>query len=99
MNTVPQKSANTSDAGHSAAAALHLMSQYARRPCPLLAHAIARQLARLSQACSDGSSLALQKLADALLPQWQHIACTGAFTLHMKPAALHDLRSSGGSCH
>ncbi len=63
-----------SDPGHSAAAALHLMLHYARRPCPLLAHAIAEQLARLSQACSDGSSLALPKLADALLPQWRHIA-------------------------
>jgi hypothetical protein len=78
MNTVPQNSADTTDrrdAGHSAATALHLMSHYARRPCPLLAHAIAQQLARLSQACSDSSSLALQKLADTLLPQWQHIAC------------------------
>ncbi len=85
MNTVPQKSADTpdtADAGHSAAATLRLMSHYARRPCQLLAHAIARQLARLSQACSDGSSLTLQKLADALLPQWQHIACTGAIIRH-----------------
>ena len=70
MNTAPQHP----DPGHSAATTLQLMSHYARRPCPLLAHAIAEQLARLSQACSDGSSLALQKLADALLPQWQHIA-------------------------
>lgn len=77
MNTVPQNPADTpdnTDAGHSAAATLHLMSHYARRPCPLLAHAIAEQLARLSQTCTDGSSLALQKLADVLLPQWQHIA-------------------------
>jgi hypothetical protein len=63
MNTVPQKSADTPDAGHSAAATLHLMLHYARRPCPLLAHAIARQLFRLSQACSDGSSLTLQEPA------------------------------------
>ena len=78
MNPVPQNPAPTAgntDAGHSAAATLYLMSHYARRPCPLLAHAIAQQLARLSQSCSDGSSLALQKLADALMPQWQHIAC------------------------
>lgn len=74
MRTVPQNSAVTSDASHSATATLHLMSHYARRPCPLLAHAIAQQLARLSQSCSDSSSLVLQKLADALLPQWQHIA-------------------------
>lgn len=74
MNTILQKSADTSDAGHSVVTTLQLMSHYARRPCPLLAHAIAAQLARLSRSCSDGSSLALQKLADALLPQWQHIA-------------------------
>lgn len=71
MNTIPQNSA--SDLGHSTATTLHLMSQYAHRPCPLLAHAIAQQLARLSQACSDGSSLSLQKLAEALMPQWRHI--------------------------
>jgi hypothetical protein len=58
-----------------AAATLYLMSHYARRPCPLVAHAIAEQLVYLSQARSNGSSLALQKLADTLLPQWQHIAC------------------------
>jgi hypothetical protein len=78
MNTVPQNPENTPDnidAGHSTAATLYLMSHYARRPCPLLAHAIAEQLARLSKSCSDGSSLALQKLANALMPQWQHIAC------------------------
>lgn len=78
MNPVPQNPALTAgntDAGHSAAATLHLMSHYARRPCPLLAHAIARQLARLSQICNDGSSLSLQKLADTLMPQWQRIAC------------------------
>lgn len=74
MNTTPQNPADTPVPGHSAAATLQLMSHYVRRPCPLLAHAIAEQLTRLSQACSDGSSLALQKLADALLPQWQHIA-------------------------
>ncbi|MBX9905621.1 MAG: hypothetical protein K2Y31_14815 [Burkholderiales bacterium] len=78
MNTVPQNPADTHDPGHSAAATLQLMSHYARRPCPLLAHAIAEQLARLSQSCSDGSSLALQKLANTLMPQWQHIACGNA---------------------
>lgn len=76
MNIVPQKSAATPDAGHSVATTLQLMSHYARCPCPLLAHAIARQLARLSRTCSDGSSLTLQKLADTLLPQWQYIACS-----------------------
>jgi hypothetical protein len=74
MNPVPQNPAYSADASHSAAATLHLMSHYARRPCPLLAHAIAEQLVRLSQSCSDGSSLALQKLANVLMPQWQKIA-------------------------
>lgn len=78
MNPVPQNPAQSADTGHSAAATLHLMSHYARRPCPLLAHAIAEQLARLSQSCSDGSSLALQKLANTLMPQWQLIACGNA---------------------
>lgn len=76
MNAIPQKSAVTPDAGHSATATLHLLAHYVRCPCPLLAHAIARQLARLSQICGNGSSLTLQKLADTLLPQWQHIACS-----------------------
>lgn len=76
MHAIPQKSANTPDAGHSATATLHLMAHYVRCPCPLLAHAIARQLARLSQIRGHGSSLTLRKLADALLPQWQHIACS-----------------------
>lgn len=74
MHTVPTKSANTGDTGHGAAATLQLMSHYARRPCPLLAHAITRQLVRLSQSCSDGSSLALQQLADVLMPGSRHIA-------------------------
>lgn len=74
MDAFPQNPAAPSDPGLSAAATLRLMSHYARRPCPLLAHAIAAQLGCLSQACSDGSSLTLQKLAQSLLPQWQHIA-------------------------
>jgi hypothetical protein len=82
MNPVPQNPATNADAGHSAAATLDLMSHYARRPCPLLAHAIAEQLASLSKACSDNSSLALQKLADTLLPQWQHIAGGSAVVRH-----------------
>lgn len=65
-----------------AAATLYLMSHYARRPCPLIAHAIAEQLVYLSQACGNGSSLTLQKLADALLPQWRHIACGDAAAVH-----------------
>lgn len=59
MNTTTQNPAEMHDPGHSAAATLLLMSHYARRPCPLLAHAIVEQLSRLSQACSDGPSLAL----------------------------------------
>lgn len=59
MNTTTQNRADMHDRGHSAAATLQLMSHYARRPCPLLAHAIAEQLSRLSQACSDAPSLAL----------------------------------------
>lgn len=82
MSTFPQNPAVTTDPGHSVAATLQLMSHYARRPCPLLAHAIAAQLARLSQACSNGSSRVLYKLAESLLPQWQHIACGGTLVRH-----------------
>jgi hypothetical protein len=78
MSARPQNPADTPDPDHFTAATLQLMSHYARRPCPLLAHAIARQLARLSQSCGKGSSLTLQKLADALMPQWQHIASSNA---------------------
>ena len=51
-----------------AAAVLWLMTHYARRPCPLIAHAIADQLERLAQACDD-------RISPALLPQWRRIAC------------------------
>jgi len=78
MNTASHNPADTPDPGHTAAATLQLMSHYARRPCPLLAHAIAEQLSRLSQACSDGSTLALQKLAETLMLQWQNIAGSNA---------------------
>lgn len=61
--------------GTCTAATLYLMSQYAHRPCPLIAHAIADQLARLAQACTGNAWPAMQQLALALLPQWQRIAC------------------------
>lgn len=65
-----------------AAATLYLMSHYARRHCPLIAHAIAEQLAHLSDACAGRPSRVMQKLADALLPQWRDIACGGATVHH-----------------
>jgi hypothetical protein len=73
MNTAPPNPANIP-----VAATLYLMSHYAHRPCPLIAHAIAEQLVHVSQSCAEGSSLVLQKLADALLPQWRHIASGSA---------------------
>lgn len=72
MNSVPPHPAT--DASLPAAATLYLMSHYARRPCPLIAHAIAQQLGHLSRSCTGRSSSVMQKLADALLPQWQQIA-------------------------
>lgn len=74
MNATPQNPPDTTATDPSATATLQLMLHYARRPCPLLAHAITRQLARVSQSCSDGPTLTLHKLADALIPQWQPIA-------------------------
>jgi hypothetical protein len=62
------------DAARCAAATLYLMSHYAQRPCPLLAHAIADQLKHLSGNCASGTFQLLQSLAMALLPRWQHIA-------------------------
>jgi len=62
-----------------AAATLWLMSHYTRLPCPLIAHAIADQLGHLARSCSEGSSPALRKLAEALLPQWQRIASGSAY--------------------
>ncbi len=63
----------TPDSAICTAATLYLMTHYAQRPCPLVAHAIADQLARLSRNCASGSSL-VQTLAAALRPRWQHIA-------------------------
>lgn len=57
------------------AATLYLMSQYARRPCPLVAHAIADQLARLSAPQDHGIADVVRELARALLPQWRQNAC------------------------
>ncbi|MBY0271366.1 MAG: hypothetical protein K2X06_15985 [Burkholderiales bacterium] len=73
MNTAPPKPVD--DARIPVAATLYLMSHYAHRPCPLIAHAIAEQLLHVSQSCTGSSSLVLQKLADTLLPQWRRIAC------------------------
>ena len=66
------------EATRCAAATLWLMSHYTRRPCPLVAHAVADQLDRLAQYCTDGASQVMRKLAEALLPQWQRIACGSA---------------------
>ncbi len=74
MNTALLNPAPAVDARIPVAATLYLLSHYAHRPCPLIAHAIAEQLAHLSQACTDDPSPALKKLADQLLPQWQLIA-------------------------
>ena len=63
-----------SDATRCTAAALYLMSHYAQRPCPLVAHAIADQLGLLSRQCAEGASHMMQSLASALLPRWQAIA-------------------------
>lgn len=70
MNTTLPKPDTTRPAVAPAtcAAVLWLMTHYARRPCPLIAHVIADQLERLAQACDD-------RIAPALLPQWQRIAC------------------------
>lgn len=81
MNTLkpqPDAARPAFAAGTCAAAALWLMSHYARRPCQLIAHAIADQLEHLAQACDDGSLMHLQIPAAALLPQWRRIACGNA---------------------
>lgn len=62
------------DAVRCTAAALFLMSHYAQRPCPLVAHAVADQLGVLSRHCAEGASHMMQSLASALLPRWQAIA-------------------------
>lgn len=80
MNTIPPRPAN--DARIPFAATLYLMSHYAHRPCPLIAHAIAEQLVHVSQSCTDSSSLVLQKLADTLLPQWRRIANDSTLVHH-----------------
>jgi len=63
------------------AAALYLMSHYAQRPCPLVAHAIADQLGMLSRQYAGGTSRLIQSLAAALLPRWQAIAGGSTTTL------------------
>lgn len=82
MNSAPFKPAPAVDARIPVAAALYLLSQYAQRPCPLIAHAIAEQLTHLSQSCTDDPSPVLKKLADTLLPQWQRIAGGNAAVRH-----------------
>lgn len=82
MNTAPSNPALLVDARIPFAATLYLLSQYAHRPCPLIAHAIAEQLAHLSRACNEEPSLVLKKLADTLLPQWQQIAGGSAAVRH-----------------
>lgn len=78
--TLPRTAGDTqypqsaSDSARCTAATLYLMSHYAQRPCPLVAHAIADQLRQLSRNCLSGSSGLMQSLAAALLPRWQHIA-------------------------
>lgn len=62
------------DAARCTAAALYLMSHYAQRPCPLVAHAVADQLNMLTRHCAEGASQMMQSLASALLPRWQAIA-------------------------
>jgi|GEM_PF-2164126 len=57
------------------AAALYLMSQHARQPCPLIAHAIADQLRRLAATSPAELSPVIRRLAASLLPMWCDIAC------------------------
>lgn len=64
------------------AATLYLMSHYARRPCPLLAHAIADQLARLGAPGNNGIADVVSSLARALLPQWRQTAGGGTPVRH-----------------
>ena len=70
----------TQDSARCTAATLYLMSHYAQRPCPLVAHAIADQLGILSRQCVEGTSLLMQTLAASLLPRWQAIATGNAVT-------------------
>jgi hypothetical protein len=72
---------DTPDTTRCAAAALYLMSHYAQRPCPLVAHAIADQLGILSRQCVDGTSRLMQTLATTLLPRWQAIASGNPATI------------------
>ncbi|MGA0025286.1 MAG: hypothetical protein ACO3F9_11670 [Burkholderiales bacterium] len=64
------------------AAALYLMTQYARRPCPLVAHAIADQLARLGSPHDDQIAAVVRDLARSLLPQWRKTACDSGIVRH-----------------
>jgi hypothetical protein len=72
----------TPDSARCTAAALYLMSHYAQRPCPLVAHAIADQLGILSRQYVEGTSRLMQSLAATLLPRWQAIASGNAATIH-----------------
>jgi hypothetical protein len=58
------------------------MSHYAQRPCPLVAHAVADQLAILSRDGGNCASHTLHALAAALLPRWQTIASGGTTGIH-----------------
>lgn len=64
------------------AATLYLMTQYARRPCPLVAHAIADQLARLGSPQDDQIAAVVRDLARSLLPQWRKTACNSSVVHH-----------------
>ncbi|MGE0556980.1 MAG: hypothetical protein AB7E73_08930 [Burkholderiales bacterium] len=58
------------------------MTQYARRPCPLVAHAIADQLARLGSPHDDQIAAVVRDLARSLLPQWRKTACNSGVAHH-----------------
>lgn len=60
------------------AATLYLMSQYAQRPCPLIAYAITDQLRRLAAPSAAELSPVIRRLAASLLPLWRQIAACGA---------------------
>ena len=60
------------------AATLYLMSQYAQRPCPLIAYAITDQLRRLAAPSAAELSPVIRKLAASLLPLWNQVAACAA---------------------
>lgn len=65
------------------AATLYLMSQYAQRPCPLIAYAITDQLRRLAAPSTAELSPVIRRLAASLLPLWHQVASCGT------PRAMH----------